>query len=221
MAAAWTADRWPLDAGSSTPTNLLTCANELRTQLNARAGCGDAGWVDITAFAEGQSTWDAIKLLRDGVDSVVTDFYKDSDWGQYVGNGVAGDGGGIGGTLNIFLDLFGGTRNTWLNAPATQATAAAYDPTDGDLPYKTYLNELYTVIDALEWKRVICSLYTDTNSKSALEREGGQEEGVDAGAASAQAAIDAAWTAATGDTAAAVAGPDMTMEIAYERWVGA
>ena len=208
---AWTAGLWPVDQDTTT---VLTAANELRTELNARAGLA------VAAFVQGDSTWDAIKVLRDAVDGVITDFYKEDDWGQYVGNGVAGDGGGLDGTVNIFNDVFGGVRAAWRNTAAGgEATAPLYDPPNHSDPYTFHFNELHDVIDALEWKRAECSAYSDTNSKSALLREGGQDWGEPA-YATVQEALDAAWTEVNADTAAAVS-IGATMTAAYENWVGA
>lgn len=206
---AWTPGRWPLAAGSSTPDNLLTCVNELRSELNIRGDMADPVWGDLGAFAEGDSTWDAIKAIRDKVDGVLGLFYKGTDWRAYVGCGTAGAGAGVGGTINIFLDVFGGVRDAWLNTPpATQATAPAYDPTEGDPTYKTYLNELYSVIDALQWIRIETTGYDDGSGNQTLTRygesacdEASEQDAVDAAFADIGAAVAAAGTADPGDTA--------------------
>lgn len=193
---AWTDAWWPV---SSATSNLLSCANELRTELNARAGTA------VAAFSAGDSTWNVIKALRDAVDGAVTDFYKGDDWRQYVGCGVAGSGSGVGGTINIFLDVLGAGRGAWRNTAAgVEASGPAYDPPGGGDPYAFHFNELHDIIDAMKWKRVVCSAYSD-GSHSALERIGGMwwygGYPPSEGWASASDALDAAWTEATGATA--------------------
>lgn len=189
---AWTPDRWPLAAGASTPNNLLSCANELRTELNARHGTAL-----VAAFAAGQSTWDAIKIIRDAVDSVVDQFYDgDDSLKRFAATGVAGSGVGLAATRSIFEAAFGGARVTWLNAPATESTAPAYDPTEGDPCYKTYLNELYSVIDLLQWLAVDTTTYSSGSPAYGVLRR----RGAAYGEADEQAALDAAYTAYLADT---------------------
>lgn len=179
---AWTGGRWPLAAGASTPTNLLTCVNELVSQLNYRGvrianGTG-LGWADLSAFVAGQSTWDAIKILRDKVEWLIYSHIviQDGTWYQYKEAGASDGAGYIGPgagarRINIFEAVFGVGRLTWLNTPpATEATSPTYDPLDGDLPYKTYLNELCSVIDEIQWGYALMDTYDDGSGNGALAR---------------------------------------------------
>ena len=141
---AWTGGLWPVAGGDAVQTQHF---EDLRTELNLRHGTA----VDAVAFSDGDSTWDAITRIRGDVEGVVEDFFDYEAAKAYTAIGVAG---GVF-TVNIWYQLYGGTRKAWLNVPpATESATPNWDPLEQHVVYIELLNELYDVIDRLGWRDI-------------------------------------------------------------------
>ena len=160
--------------------------NELNSELNLRAGVANA------AFVEGDGLRYAIKTMRTRVNSVLKDpstpvggFLNASGY-LYCPPAVAsGDD-----SVNIFGELYGGGRLAWRNKlDGTEATSGGnwWPPQcsleDSD-PYIFHVNELYDVINALEWN--VLAPFTQLGVWYRL--------GQGYHATTKQGALDAAWT---------------------------
>jgi len=165
--------------------------NELNSELNLRAGIANA------AFVEGDGLRYAIRTMRLRVNAVLKTpaapeggFLNDSGY-LYCPPAVAsGDD-----SVNIFGELYGGGRLAWRNEDdGTEATGSSWWPPECSLedsdPYIFHVNELYDVIDALEWN--VLAPLTDLGNLFLL----GQGYHL----TTKQGALDDAWADLTGNT---------------------
>lgn len=198
---AWTRT-WPKAADDEI---YLEDLNELNSELNLRAGLSNA------AFAEGDALWNCIWTMRSRVNGVLhtvelpahTGKFLDGDgffWG-YPGEDTQYTG--YSRQINPWKHLYGGSRLAWRNkADGTEATAGdQWEPEACGLedsePYEFLLNELYDVINLLEWNIIPVAA-----THGSLNRHGDPSWET-----SAQDALDAAWASFGAATATSAGTP--------------
>ena len=187
---AWARD-WPKE---SCDDLMLEDMNELNSELNLRANLSNA------VFVEGDGLRYAIRTMRVRVDTAMTNKFLNEDGYLYAPIGTATSGVGYAKIVNIFEEIYGAPRLAWQNeADGTEATAVGgwWPPAcslEDSEPYIFHVNELYDVIDALEW------LIVSPSSSVGIYRNGVCFSGGGGGAATKQDALDTAWTAYLADT---------------------
>ena len=188
---AWTPGLWPV---SSSTTALLTAAQELRSNLNAKISH------DLCpAISDGDALYTAIANLRYSVNQSIAEFY-DPETGKALVPCGADPYWGYG---NLWQRLFGSARRAWRNRnDGTEAASPNWFPEmcnlqDSD-PYSFLLNELHDIIDAMGWKRLDVNWWLNGLWKAGGTFQQPSEE------SSQSAALNAAWAAWTAAAAVAV-----------------